>query len=59
MASYTEAFLDSLGRASNSLADLMQQVKEPTYEEKVRIDTEAEKSLLDKKEKFKKIQKVI
>tara|TARA_R100001510_G_C7656690_1_gene217011 strand:- start:4674 stop:5438 length:765 start_codon:yes stop_codon:yes gene_type:complete len=54
MASYTEAFLDSLGRASNSLTDLMQQVKEPTYEEKVRIDTEAEKGLLDKRGEVQK-----
>tara|TARA_R100000664_G_C2742977_1_gene131183 strand:+ start:473 stop:1246 length:774 start_codon:yes stop_codon:yes gene_type:complete len=41
MATYSEAFLDSLSRASSSVADLMQQVKEPSFGEKLELQTDA------------------
>jgi len=46
MASYSEAFLDSLSRATSSVSGLMKQVKEPSFEEKLDMETSAEKELL-------------
>tara|TARA_R110002012_G_scaffold65643_1_gene172266 strand:+ start:155 stop:928 length:774 start_codon:yes stop_codon:yes gene_type:complete len=45
MASYSEAFLDALSRASSSVGDLMQQIKEPTFGEKLEMETDANKDL--------------
>tara|TARA_B100001250_G_C19792692_1_gene787272 strand:+ start:302 stop:1072 length:771 start_codon:yes stop_codon:yes gene_type:complete len=52
--SYTDNFLNSLSRASNSVTGLVQQIKEPSYEEKAKIDTESEKSLLEKQGEVRK-----
>jgi len=46
MASYSEAFLNSLSRASSSISGLMAQVREPSFEEKTEIETSASKELM-------------
>jgi|14_taG_2_1085336.scaffolds.fasta_scaffold00387_14 hypothetical protein len=46
MASYSEAFLNSLSRASSSISGLMAQVREPSFEEKTEIETNASKELM-------------
>ena len=46
MASYSEAFLESLSRASSSVSGLMKQINEPSFEEKLDMETSSQKELM-------------
>jgi hypothetical protein len=47
MANYTESFLRALQGASSSVSGLVSQIREPDFEEKVRIETDAQKEVLN------------
>ena len=48
MANYQTEFLQALGMASNSLSGLMRDIREPDFQDKLRMQEQSQMRLLEK-----------